>query len=135
MGQFTNARERGGGGGFAANAVAANPIFRFTNFFVGHVEHKTVGETHALQRLFPGTRIADADGGGYGFRLRDGLEFGRADGPHLRERISAGGLHNHDARRPFDEAKLFHFHESFAEGRGIAEIAAGDHQIIRQLAN
>ena len=131
--QFAQSRESGGRGGLAADAVASDDGFGLGDLLVGHVEHLAAGVAHAAQGLLPGARIADADGGGDGLGLGDGCEFVGAVAPELGEGIGSGGLHHDHARGAVDEAEAQKFVEGLAEGGGVAEVAAGNDEVVGGL--
>ncbi len=114
-GELAQRRQRGGRRGLAANAVAADHRLGLGNLFVADVHHETTRFANGAQRLLPGTRITDADGGRGGLWLFNRMQLVGIVAPQLRQRIGAGGLDDDEPGQTIDESGGVQLKQSFAK--------------------
>jgi len=130
--EFFEAGEGDGGGGFAAYALGADLGLGKGDLLLGDLLTPAAEIVDDCSCLAPGSRVADADGGGSGV-CGDGLHDAVAVDEPAVKRVSALCLNDADLGKARNEAELVHLHKTFAQCGRVGEVSAGDDDMFRDL--
>ena len=131
--QLLQPGERDCRGWLTPHAVGADLGFRHRDFRFAHLLDATVRCFQHAQRLLPRSWIANANRG------RQGVCFDRHQFSALLfvdgaiERICAFCLNDRNLRHRVNQSEPFHLKECFAQRRIVAQVAAGNDDVVGHL--
>ena len=138
-------------GRLAAETAGADLGFRVEDLLVGDLPHHAVAPLQSAEALFEVHRPVDLDGAGnrvgtaafvvHLLEERVDLRAVRISAvpadlffvKHAEQRIGPGGVDDGQTRDPVDQAQLVKLVERLAEGAGVSEVSARDHDPVRDV--